>query len=72
MGLRPTTYPHVSLETLELQPNESSSDETDIGDQEDDYYNGHSSTSVVDGGISDNLDGSEPIIFVHNDNKREY
>ena len=60
MGSRPATHPRVLLETLESQPKEPSSDETDIGDLEDDYNNSHSSTSAADGGISDNLDDSEP------------
>lgn len=57
LGLRLTTCPHGLLETLDSQPNELLSDETDLGDQEDDYKNSHSSISA---GISDNLDSSEP------------
>ena len=60
LGSRSATRPRVLLETLESQPKEPSSDETNIGDLEDDYNNSHSSTSAADGGISDNLDGSEP------------
>ena len=44
--------PLTLLETLESQqPNEPSSDETDIGDQDNDCYDGHNSTSAVDGDI---------------------
>ena len=49
LGSRPATRPRVLLETLESQPKEPSSDETDIGDLEDDYKNSHSSTSAADG-----------------------
>ena len=39
MGIRPATCPPVLLETLDSQPisNEPSSDETDVGEQEDGY-----------------------------------
>ena len=40
MGTRPATCPQVLLETLDSQPqNDPSSDETDIGEQEDGYNN---------------------------------
>ena len=52
LGSRPATRPCISLEALESQPNGPFSDEID-------NCNNYSSTSVVDAGISDNLDGRD-------------
>lgn len=54
LGTRPATRPQVLLETLDSQPqNDPSSDETDIGEQEDGYNN------TADDSTLDNLDSSE-------------
>ena len=49
LSSRLATCPCGILDTLDSQPNEPLSDETDIGEQEDDYNNNHSSTSAADG-----------------------
>ena len=54
LGTRPATRPQVLLETLDSQlQNDPSSDETDIGEQEDRYNN------TADDSTLDNLDSSE-------------
>ena len=54
LGTRPATRPQVLLETLDSQPpNDPSSDETDIGEQEDGYNNTDNDSTL------DNLDSSE-------------
>ena len=54
MGTRPATCPQVLFETLDSQPqNDPSSDETDIGEQEDGCNN------TADDSTLDNLDSSE-------------